>query len=77
MKTMTVGEFKTHFSEVVEQVKAGVSFAVTYGRKKEVVGYFLPESQLEKQRRQLGLFKGKLSVDFKNDFQITEENLLG
>ena len=77
MKTMTVGEFKTHFSEVVEQVKAGVSFAVTYGRKKEVVGYFLPESQLEKPCRQLGLLEGKLSINFKKDFQITEEDLLG
>jgi len=77
MKTMTVGEFKTHFSEVVEQVKAGVGFAVTYGRKKEVVGYFLPESQLEKTGRRLGLLKGKLSVDFKEGFQITEEDLLG
>jgi antitoxin (DNA-binding transcriptional repressor) of toxin-antitoxin stability system len=37
MKTMTVGEFKSHFSEVVDQVKAGVGFAVTYGRKKDIV----------------------------------------
>jgi len=43
MKTMTVGKFKSHFSDVVDQVKAGASFAVTYGRKKEIVGYFLPE----------------------------------
>ena len=40
---MSVGEFKTHFSEVIEQVKAGERVAVTFGKKKEVVGYFLPE----------------------------------
>lgn len=43
MKTMTVGEFKTHFSEVIEQVKRGEEIAVTYGKKKEIIGYFKPE----------------------------------
>lgn len=77
MKTMTVGEFKTQFSEVLEQVKAGVGFAVTYGRKKEVVGYFLPESQVIKPTRTLGLLEGKAKVVFKSDFKMTEEDLLG
>ncbi len=37
MKTLTVGEFKTHFSEVMEQVKAGISIAVTFGRISTVI----------------------------------------
>ena len=45
MKTISVGEFKTHFSHILEQVKAGEEFAVTYGKKKTVVGYFLPEKR--------------------------------
>ena len=77
MKTMTVGEFKSHFSEVLEQVKAGVGFVVTYGRKKDIVGYFLPESQLLKPRRKLGLLEGKAKVNFKPDFKMTEEEFLG
>lgn len=77
MKTMTVGEFKSQFAEVLEQVKAGVGFAVTYGKKKKIVGYFLPESQLVKPKRKLGLLNGKATVDFKPDFKITEEELLG
>jgi hypothetical protein len=77
MKTMTVGEFKSHFSEVVEQVKAGIGFAVTYGRKKEIVGYFLPESQLVKPKRKLGILEGKAKVTFKDDFKISEEDLIG
>jgi hypothetical protein len=77
MKTMTVGEFKSHFAEVLEQVKAGVGFAVTYGRKKEIVGYFLPESGVLKPKRKLGLLEGKAKVNFKSDFKISEEELLG
>ncbi|MDB5022934.1 MAG: Phd YefM protein [Mucilaginibacter sp.] len=43
MKKMTVGEFKTHFSDVIEQIKSGETIAVTFGKKKEMIGYFLPE----------------------------------
>lgn len=77
MKTMSVGEFKSRFSEVLEQVKSGVSFAVTYGKKKEVVGYFLPESKLIKTKRKLGILEGKAKATFKKDFKMSEEELLG
>ena len=77
MKTMTVGEFKSRFAEVLEQVKAGVGFAVTYGKKKEIVGYFLPESGLSKSKRKLGLLEGKASVKFNADFKMSEEDFLG
>ena len=77
MKTMTVGEFKSHFAEVLEQVKGGMGFAVTYGRKKEIVGYFLPESHLVKPKRKLGILEGKAKVIFRDDFKMSEEDLLG
>lgn len=44
MKTMTVGEFKAQFSNVIEQVKKGEEIAVTFGKKKEIVGYFKPKN---------------------------------
>lgn len=75
MKTMTVGEFKTHFSEVMEQVKAGISIAVTFGRKKEVIGYFVPENKNKATKRKLGIVKA--AVVFKDDFKITESEFLG
>jgi hypothetical protein len=77
MKTITVEKFKSQFADVLEQVKAGVGFAVTYGRKKKIVGYFLPESQLIKPKRNLGMLEGKASVNFKADFEMSEEEFLG
>ncbi len=74
---MSVGEFKTHFSEVVEQIKDGEEIAVTYGKKKEVIGYFVPKLNKEKGKRTLGLLDGKADVLFKDDFKITEEEFLG
>ena len=73
---MTVGEFKSNFSEVLEQVKSGISIAVTYGRKKEIVGYFLPESQHVQPKRKLGILEGKAKATFNEGFKISEEEFL-
>jgi hypothetical protein len=76
MKTMTVGEFKTHFSDVIEQVKAGEKIAVTYGKKKEIIGYFSPDTP-QKSKCKLGILEGKVEVIFKPDFEMTTEDFLG
>ena len=76
MKTMTVGEFKAQFSEVIDQVKAGEKIAVTYGKKKEIIGYFTPEAPQPK-KRQLGILEGKAKVVFMPDFEMTTEEFLG
>lgn len=73
MITMSVGEFKTHFSEVLEQVKAGEKIAVTFGKKKEVVGYFMPEIP----KRKLGILEGKATFKFAEDHEVTAEDFLG
>lgn len=77
MKTMSVGEFKTHFSEVLEQVKSGVGIAVTYGKKKDIIGYFVPKLKNKDGKRKLGILKGKAEVIFNDNFKISEEEFLG
>lgn len=77
MKSLTVGEFKSRFAEVLKQVKAGVGFAVMYGKKKEIVGYFLPEAQIKTSKRKLGILEGKANVTFEDDFKMSEEELPG
>lgn len=73
---MTVGEFKTHFSEVLEQIKSGGEIAVTYGKSKEIIGYFVPKSAKASKKRKLGILKGKASASFSPDFQMTTEEFL-
>lgn len=77
IKKMTVGDFKSHFSEAIAWVKSGKKIAVTFGKKKEVVGYFVPQSHERETRRQLGKLEEKASVVFKDDFKMTEEEFLG
>lgn len=76
MKTMSVGEFKTKFSEVIEQVKAGEKIAVTFGKKKQIIGYFTPENISEKPKRKLGILEGKATAVFHDDFKMTEEEFI-
>ncbi len=72
---MTVGEFKTRFSEVIEQVNAGEKIAVTYGKKKKIIGYFSPETP-QPSKIKLGILEGKAKAIFAPDFKITEEEFL-
>jgi len=64
MKTMTVGEFKAQFSEVVEAVRSGETIAVSYGRKKGVIGYFQPDLADDSPKIKLGLLEGKVKFTF-------------
>jgi hypothetical protein len=76
MKTMTVGEFKTRFSDVVDWIKQGKKIAVTYGKKKEVIGYFIPELPESDSKRNLGIMKGKAKVSFHPGFKMDEKEFL-
>ena len=42
MKTISVSELKKNFSKILKEVKNGVIFAITFGRKKEIVAYLTP-----------------------------------
>jgi len=75
MKTMSVGEFKTHFSEVLKSVIAGEEIGIMYGKKKEIVAKLVPKAAEKKSRRKIGVLEGK--VKFAGDFKITEEEFLG
>ena len=48
MKTMTVGELKAQFSEVLGQMlKNGEPIAISYGKKKEKVAAIVPYSLIK------------------------------
>ena len=77
MRTYTVGEFKTKFSEILEWVRSGEQVAVAFGQKKEIVAYLVPKTAKSGAKRPLGILAGKAKVTFAADFKITEEEFLG
>jgi len=75
MKTMAVGELKTHFSEILSEVKNGKKVGIVYGRKKEPVAMIVPYSQEKKAERKIGILDGKVTIEFRDDFAMTDEEL--
>jgi hypothetical protein len=75
MKTMTVGEFKTHFSQALKEVEAGEKIGITYGKAKKIRAYFVPKAEVLKARK-LGIYKKKAKIIFKAGFKITEKEFL-
>ena len=76
MKTMSVGEFKTHFSEALKSVIAGEEISIMYGKKKEIVARLVPKIIEKKSRIKIGVLEGKAKIKFATDFKITEEDFL-
>lgn len=78
MRTLTIGELKAHFSEVIGAVQAGESVVVCYGRQRKKVAALVPYAQFANsiEKRQLGPLKGKASFRLAQDFAITDEDLL-
>ena len=77
MKKMTVGEFKSRFSEALDAVREGETIIVTYGRNHRQVAAMVPYAEVKiARKRPLGLLKSKVSIKFRSDFEMTDEELL-
>ena len=77
MKSIQVGEFKAHFAEMLDAVKAGETVVISYGRKREKVAALVPYRQVRVPgRRRLGVLAGRARARFAKDFSIGEEELL-
>jgi prevent-host-death family protein len=77
MQTMTVGEVKAHFSEVLDIVQKGEDVVISFGKKKEKIAVLVPFSHYQgKPLRKLGLLEGKASFSLREDFAISDEELL-
>lgn len=77
MDTMTVGEFKAKFSEVVKALNLGHEVAITYGKKRKKIAVVSAYSKIEKKKqRKLGILKGKATIKIMPDFKMTDEEFL-
>ena len=75
MKAMMVGELKTHFSEVLDDVKQGQKIGILYGRAKKPVAMIVPYQEEKKGKRKIGILDGKATFEFRDDFEMTTEEL--
>jgi antitoxin (DNA-binding transcriptional repressor) of toxin-antitoxin stability system len=77
MRFVSVGEFKAHFSGLLEEVLKGDVIGVCYGRRKKPVAVLMPVPKTNPQhRRPLGLWKGQMSFRFPETSQLSDEDFL-
>lgn len=79
MKTLTVGEFKSKFSEVIDIIRKGGEIAVSFGKRKEKIAVLVPDDKYKSRRsnkRKLGILESKASFHLKDDFKMTDKDLL-
>jgi antitoxin (DNA-binding transcriptional repressor) of toxin-antitoxin stability system len=77
MKVMSVGEFKTNFSDALKRVRAGEEIGIAYGKTKEVVARLVPKAPGKRQKRKIGIWDKRAKVKFGTDFKMTTEEFLG
>jgi antitoxin (DNA-binding transcriptional repressor) of toxin-antitoxin stability system len=71
MKTMTVGEFKTRFSEVVDLILKGEEVEITYGRKRNVIATLIPKKKEILKEREFGKWENMPGFYMADDFNET------
>ena len=76
MKEMAVGELKSRFSKILEEVKQGHKIGILYGRIKKPVAMIVPYTEEKIIERKIGILDGKMKIEFKDDFEITTEELV-
>ncbi|MEO8649772.1 MAG: type II toxin-antitoxin system prevent-host-death family antitoxin [Acidobacteriota bacterium] len=77
MKSLPVGELKAQFSEVLEKVRQGESFEITFGKNKKPVAKIVPiNGSKSKKKRTLGILEGKMKAVFADNFKMSDEELL-
>ena len=76
MKTLTVGKLKANFSQILDFIKNGEEIIIEFGKKHEKIAVIIPYKRYNLKKRKVGILKGKASFKIKNDFKMTDEELL-
>lgn len=76
MRALPVAELKAGFSQVLADVRRGERIGVLYGRSKTPVAMIVPYESAVACKRELGFLDGKVMIEFADDFEMTEEELL-
>ena len=80
MQSVQVAQLKSHFSDILKTIKNdGEKFIIEYGKQHEKIAMIIPyDKSLEiEEERTFGQCKGKGSFSMKDDFTVSDEELLG
>lgn len=77
MQTLTHNELRDNIVKVLEMVESGEEILIRNEKSKKSIAVLIPYLKYKhKKERQLGILKGKASYKIKEDFKITDDELL-
>ncbi|MDR2108598.1 MAG: type II toxin-antitoxin system prevent-host-death family antitoxin [Coriobacteriales bacterium] len=78
MTSYPFAEAKSRFSEILQSVKDGEEVLITRGKKKEEIAVMVPAAEWKKtKKRRLGTLEGWGTIEFADDWYMTDEEFLG
>lgn len=77
MRVLSVAELRAEFSKVIADVRRGERVGVLYGGSSTPVAMIVPYGSAPASRRDLGFLDGEVTIEFADDFEMTEEEFLG
>jgi len=77
MKTLPVAEIRNNISALLKEVESGHEIGIAFGRKKETIAVIIPIAEYRRiKTRKLGTLEGKVQVEFKGDWALSDEEFL-
>ena len=77
MKTVPVAEVRSNLSTLLKEVESGNEIGISFGRRRETIAVIVPIAEYKKiKERRLGSLAGRLTVEFKDDWKMTDEEFL-
>jgi prevent-host-death family protein len=77
MQTLTIGELKARFSEVLGRLRQGQEVVISYGKRREKVAVLIPYSHYSsKPERKLGLLRDRGHCVIHEDFKLSDDEML-
>jgi antitoxin (DNA-binding transcriptional repressor) of toxin-antitoxin stability system len=77
MKALTIAEVKTHFSDILFQVRTGEKVKILYGKSKKPIAMIVPLEEDKYTHRKIGILDGIASYKEEGDGKISLEEFLG
>ena len=77
MKTFSVAHVKTNLSSILKEVESGEEIAISFGKKKDDSCNSVIQAYKQSKKRKLGTLGGKMTVEFREDYKMSDKELLG
>ena len=77
MRSMSAREIEGEFAKVLEMVRRGERIGVRCLNGQEPVAMIVPYESARPARRDIGFLDGKVTIEFTDGYDMTEDELLG